>query len=129
MVTASAPPARTIRHSSLACAAMSSTKKIPNTHTTASKRPSGYPSARMSATRNVTFSSPARHALPRALASSSPAMSTPITAPPGPTAPAAGSADAPLPHGTSRTLAPGPSSSRSIVCAPSRAQKPSDGSS
>jgi len=43
VVIASTPPGRTSRHISAANAGMSGAKKTPNTHTTASKQPSGSP--------------------------------------------------------------------------------------
>jgi len=126
---ASRPPGRTMRHSSATCRSMSGTKKMPNTHTTASKWPSGKPSAVMSARRNSAWRSPAARAFVRASSSSGSARSTPSTAPRAPTACAAGSAEAPLPQHASSTRAPGSGARRSIVRRPLWAQKPSGSAS
>ncbi len=68
VVIASRPPGFTIRQSSATCDSMSDTKKIPNTHTTASKWRSGYGRSVMSALMNSMFVSPraAAFALPSA---------------------------------------------------------------
>lgn len=83
---ASNPPGPTSRHISAVKAVMSGAKNTPNTHTTASKQPSGSPVRVASPRRNSMFARPSRAALARAMSSNGPARSTPITRPAGPTA-------------------------------------------
>src|SRR5258705_7249686 len=73
---------------------MSGTKKIAKTQMTVSKWPSGNPRLVMSPVSNRTLPRPLLSALPRAIASSRSARSTPSTCPFGPTRSAAGSAAA-----------------------------------
>ena len=118
VVMARTPPGLTSRHMPAVKAAMSGAKNTPNTHTTASKPPSGSPALVASPRRNSTFASPSLAALARASSSMGSARSTPITRPPGPTARAEGIADAPAPQHRSSTASPAASGSRATVAAP-----------
>ena len=129
VVTARRPPGRTRRQSLATWASMSGTKKIAKTQTTASKLASAKPRSVMSPVRKAAFRSPSSSAFPRARSSMASARSTPITRPSGPTARAAGSAEAPVPQPTSSTRAPGARARRSIVRLPMRSQKDSGGAS
>jgi len=108
---------------------MSGTKKIEKTLTTASKLPSEYSRAVMSACRNSTLSRPAASAFVRACSSKREAKSTPTTNPFFPTACAAGNAEAPVPQPTSSTFAPSCNFRLVMVRLPIRSQKPSGSSS
>src|SRR5579859_651504 len=104
-------------------AGMSDAKNTPNTHSTASKLPSASPVRVASPQRNSMLASPWRVALARASSSIGAAASIPSTRPAGPTAVAAGIADAPAPQQRSSTEEPGASGSRDTVADPNRSQK------
>jgi hypothetical protein len=97
---------------------MSGRKKMPNTQRTASNEPLSRPVAWMSPVRSSTFASPCSRAFARPRASAGSARSMPSTEPAGPTARAAGSADAPVPQHASSTRSPGSSAARATVRRP-----------
>ncbi|HEY2666533.1 MAG TPA: hypothetical protein VGK51_06825, partial [Actinomycetota bacterium] len=121
-MTASNPPGRTARQSSRMAATMSSTKKMPNTQTTASNEASWTSRSVMSPRRKVTVESPCSLALALPSSSSRSARSTPRTEPASPAACAAGSADEPAPQQTSSTRSPGRIPASSTVRRPHRSQ-------
>ncbi len=127
VVTATTPPGRTRRQISRRNAVISAAKNTPKTQTTASKPPSGSPVRVASSDRNSMLASPSSAARARASSSSGAATSMPSTRPAGPTARAAGIADAPAPQHRSSTMPPGASRSRVTVAAPNRSQKLSAG--
>src|SRR5215831_9615273 len=95
VVIARVPPGRTRRHISATKAPLSGTKNTPNTQITASKLAPGRPVLVASPRRNSAWGRAAARS--RARASSGSAASIPMTWPEGPTARAAGMADAPAP--------------------------------
>src|SRR5215469_5994570 len=118
VVTASLPPGRTRLQSSFTALAISGTKKIPNTHTTASKLAKGNLIDSMSPISNLVLPKRRSIAFVRADSRSCFARSTPMTFPIGPTASAAGRAEAPAPQQTSSTREPIESEASSIVRRP-----------